>query len=87
MERSEVDRWAGKGYELDSIVAAVIGGVAMTGGRGSMFGAAPRVLILIPMFNAVILVRLPVQLQWILKGVIIIAALALHLSAGDRRSS
>ncbi|MCP4385295.1 MAG: ABC transporter permease [Hyphomicrobiales bacterium] len=82
----QVDQWTGKGYELDSIVAAVMGGVAITGGRGSIFGALLGVLILILMFNAVILLGLPVQLQWILKGVIVIAAAALYLT-GDRRSS
>jgi ribose/xylose/arabinose/galactoside ABC-type transport system permease subunit len=30
----QVDQWTGKGYELDSIVAAVMGGVAITGGAG-----------------------------------------------------
>ena len=30
----QVDQWTGKGYELNSIVAAVMGGVAITGGRG-----------------------------------------------------
>ena len=58
----QVDQWTGKGYELDSIVAAVMGGVAITGGRGSIFGALLDVLILILMFNAVILLGLPVQL-------------------------
>jgi ribose/xylose/arabinose/galactoside ABC-type transport system permease subunit len=82
----QVDQWTGKGYELDSIVAAVMGGVAITGGRGSIFGALLGVLILILMFNAVILLGLPVQLQWILKGVIIVAASALYLW-GDRRTS
>ncbi|MCB1487268.1 MAG: ABC transporter permease, partial [Bauldia sp.] len=73
----QVDQWTGRGYELDSIVAAVMGGVAITGGRGSIFGALLGVLILILMFNAVILLGLPIQLQWILKGVIVIAASAL----------
>lgn len=82
----QVDQWTGKGYELDSIVAAVMGGVAITGGRGSIFGALLGVLILILMFNAVILLGLPVQLQWILKGVIIVAASALYLSGHSRSS-
>jgi ribose transport system permease protein/inositol transport system permease protein len=82
----QVDQWTGKGYELDSIVAAVMGGVAITGGRGSIVGALLGVLILIVMFNAVILLGLPVQVQLILKGVIVIAAAALYLSAGSRNT-
>jgi hypothetical protein len=38
------------------------------------------------MFNAVILLGLPVQVQLILKGVIVIAASALYLSSGRERS-
>jgi ribose/xylose/arabinose/galactoside ABC-type transport system permease subunit len=34
-----VDNWVGQGYELDSIVACVIGGVSLKGGRGSIAGA------------------------------------------------
>lgn len=75
-----VDNWTGKGYELDSIVAAVMGGVAISGGRGSIFGALLGVLILIALFNIVILLGLPVQVQYIIKGIIIIVASAIHLS-------
>jgi ribose/xylose/arabinose/galactoside ABC-type transport system permease subunit len=82
----QVDQWTGKGYELDSIVAAVMGGIAISGGRGSILGALLGVLILIVMFNAVILLGLPVQVQMILKGVIVIAAAALYLSAGGRNT-
>jgi ribose/xylose/arabinose/galactoside ABC-type transport system permease subunit len=82
----QVDQWTGKGYELDSIVAAVMGGVAITGGRGNVFGALLGVLILVVMFNAVILLGLPVQVQLILKGVIVIAASALYLSGSGERS-
>lgn len=83
----QVDQWTGKGYELDSIVAAVMGGIAISGGRGNLLGALLGVFILIVMFNAVILLGLPVQVQMILKGVIVIAASALYLSSGERRHS
>ena len=76
----QVDQWTGRGYELDSIVAAVMGGVAITGGRGSIFGAILGVLILTVMFNAVILLGLPVEFQLVLKGVIVIVAAALYTS-------
>ena len=82
----QVDQWTGKGYELDSIVAAVMGGVAITGGRGNVFGALLGVLILVVMFNAVILLGLPVQVQLILKGVIVIAASAFYLSGSWERT-
>ena len=82
----QVDQWTGKGYELDSIVAAVMGGVAITGGRGNVFGALLGVAILVVMFDAVILLGLPVQVQLILKGVIVIAASAFYLSGSWERT-
>ena len=81
----QVDQWTGKGYELDSIVAAVMGGIAINGGRGNVFGALLGVFILVVMFNAVILLGLPVQVQMILKGIIVIAASALYITDGNRR--
>jgi len=75
-----IDNWVGKGYELDSIVACVMGGVALTGGRGSLFGALVGALILIILFNLVLLLGFPAQWQYVVKGVIIIIAAAFYLS-------
>jgi ribose/xylose/arabinose/galactoside ABC-type transport system permease subunit len=69
-----VDNWVGRGYELDSIVAAVIGGIALTGGRGSPVNSALGAIILMVTVNFVVIVGLPVQAQFIIKGVVIIAA-------------
>lgn len=72
-----IDIWVGRGYELDSIVAAVIGGIALTGGRGTLAGAALGAIILVVLFNIVIILGLPVQAQLLIKGAIIVAAAAL----------
>lgn len=74
-----VDSWVGRGFELDSIVAAVIGGVALTGGKGTVPGALLGALVLVLLFNIVVILGLPVQAQLVVKGVIIIAAAALYL--------
>ncbi|WP_428523460.1 ABC transporter permease [Roseibium sp.] len=71
-----VDNFVGRGYELDSIVAAVVGGVALSGGKGNLLGAVLGALILVLIFNLVIIVGLPVQAQMVIKGVIIVAAAA-----------
>ncbi len=73
-----VSNWVGQGYELDSIVAAVMGGVALSGGRGSIFGALLGVAVLIVISNIVILWGMPVETQLIIKGVIIIGAAAFY---------
>ncbi len=74
-----VDNWVGRGFELDSIVAAVMGGVALSGGRGSLLGGLTGAAILIIVFNIVLLVGMPVQAQTIVKGVIIIGASACYV--------
>ena len=80
-----VDNWVGKGYELDSIVAAVIGGVALSGGSGTIAGAVTGALILVVLFNIVIILGLPVQAQFVIKGIIIITAAALFVRSGTAR--
>jgi ribose/xylose/arabinose/galactoside ABC-type transport system permease subunit len=73
-----VSNWVGQGYELDSIVAAVIGGVALSGGRGSIVGALLGVLVLLVVSNLVLLLGLPIEAQLIVKGVIVIGASAFY---------
>lgn len=73
-----VSNWVGQGYELDSIVAAVMGGVALSGGRGNLFMALLGVVILIVVNNVVILLGLPIEMQLIIKGIIIIVAAAFY---------
>jgi ribose/xylose/arabinose/galactoside ABC-type transport system permease subunit len=74
-----VDNWVGRGFELDSIVAAVMGGVALSGGRGSIVGGLLGTAILVVVFNAVLMIGFPVQLQFIIKGLVIIIAAAFYV--------
>ncbi|MDZ4394794.1 ABC transporter permease [Cypionkella sp.] len=74
-----VDNWVGRGFEIDSIVAAVMGGVALSGGRGTIPGALLGAAILVVVFNAVLLMGMPIQLQIIIKGVVIVVAAAFYV--------
>lgn len=74
-----VDNWVGRGFELDSIVAAVMGGVALSGGRGSIVGGLLGAAILIVVFNAVLMIGFPIQFQIIIKGLVIIVAAAFYV--------
>jgi ribose/xylose/arabinose/galactoside ABC-type transport system permease subunit len=74
-----VDNWVGRGFELDSIVAAVMGGVALSGGRGSIIGGLLGTAILVVVFNAVLMIGFPVQVQFIIKGLVIIIAAAFYV--------
>jgi ribose transport system permease protein/inositol transport system permease protein len=79
-----VDNWVGRGYELDSIVAAVIGGVSLSGGAGRLGGAAAGALVLVLIANIVVILGLPDQAQLVIKGVVIVAAAAMFARSARR---
>ncbi len=68
---------AGMGTELDVIAAAVIGGASLAGGQGTVYGAVIGAAIMAVLRNAFVLLGLPVYLQTVSIGVVIILAVAL----------
>jgi len=74
-----VDNWTGRGYELDSIAAAVIGGAALSGGKGTVSGVLLAALILVSLFNIVVILGLSIELQLVIKGALIILAAAVYI--------
>jgi ribose transport system permease protein len=69
---------AGAGFELNSIVAVVLGGTALSGGRGGVLGTLAGVLLLTVIANVLNLLGVSPFTQRIANGVIIIAAIALY---------
>lgn len=69
---------AGSGYELDSIAAVVVGGTAMSGGRGSIVGTILGVLIIGLMNNLLILLGVDSFLTDAFKGLIVVAAVLMQ---------
>ncbi|MGY1842267.1 ABC transporter permease subunit [Modestobacter sp. SYSU DS0875] len=68
---------AGQGYELDAIAAVVLGGTSLAGGRGRIFGTLVGAVIIGVLSNGLILLDVPFFYQLIIKGVVIIIAIAL----------
>ncbi|GAK60851.1 RbsC protein [Candidatus Vecturithrix granuli] len=66
---------AGKGYELDAIAAAVIGGTSLSGGIGGVRGTVAGALIIGLINNIFNLINLEPYYQYIFKGLIILGAL------------
>ncbi len=64
----------GAGYELNAIAAAVIGGISLSGGRGSMIGTVFGFLIIGVLDNGLNIVNVSPFYQLIVKGLIIIGA-------------
>ncbi len=69
---------SGTGYELEVIAMVVIGGTALTGGRGTIIGTVLGVLILRLMRNGIVLVGVPGLAYNIFIGAIILGMMALH---------
>ena len=67
----------GTGYDLQAIAAAVIGGVVLLGGRGSVAGACIGALCLYALFTVLNLVGFPAPLRVAVQGLILIVAAAL----------
>ncbi|VTR95843.1 ribose abc transporter permease : Monosaccharide-transporting ATPase OS=Opitutus terrae (strain DSM 11246 / PB90-1) GN=Oter_3322 PE=4 SV=1: BPD_transp_2 [Gemmata massiliana] len=68
----------GEQLELDVITAVVIGGASLSGGRGTVVGAMLGVLILILIKNGVSLFNVPVEMQYVLIGALLIANVSLN---------
>lgn len=64
-------------YELDAIAMAVIGGVSLQGGRGSILGTVLGALIFGVIISGFTFLRLDAYYQEMVKGVIIVAAVVL----------
>ena len=69
---------SGTSYELEVIAMVVIGGTALTGGRGTIIGTVIGVLILRMMRNGIVLVGVPGLAYNIFIGAIILGMMALH---------
>ena len=71
-----VDPKIGGNYNLESIAAAVLGGVAFTGGEGGALGALAGVVFLLALLNVVTLSSLNPFTQLIVQGVVMLVAVS-----------
>lgn len=67
----------GVGYELDVIAAVILGGTALSGGRGSIAGVVIGALLMALLNNAFVLLGISAYWQVVTKGLVIIFAVAL----------
>jgi rhamnose transport system permease protein len=82
-----VSSQVGSGWELDAVGAAVIGGIAITGGVGSVWGAAIGAMLLMTINRALPILGIPDFWQRAVVGVLIIGAIVLDrvLAVRQRR--
>lgn len=76
----------GSGYELDAIAAVVIGGASLMGGRGTIWGTALGLLMIQTLNNGLDILVVPAYWQDVIKGVLIVAAVAVDVWSSRRRT-
>jgi ribose transport system permease protein len=67
----------GLAYELDAIAAVILGGTSFVGGIGTIIGTLIGALIIAVLSNGLILMNVSEIWQFIIKGLVIIGAVAL----------
>lgn len=77
---------AGMGYELDAIAAVVIGGASLGGGRGTIGGTVLGCLLIGVLNIGLVLLDVSPYWQQVIKGVVILAAVALDRATSRRAS-
>jgi simple sugar transport system permease protein len=78
---------SGTGYELEVIAMVVIGGTALTGGRGTIIGTVIGIFILRIMRNGIVMIGVPGLAYNIFIGAIILGMMALHSGLERRHQS
>jgi simple sugar transport system permease protein len=74
----------GSGAIFQVFAAAVIGGVSLNGGKGTVFGAFTGVLLLFMIVNVLTLAGVPAQWTNFLNGAVILVALVLSRITGGK---
>jgi putative multiple sugar transport system permease protein len=78
---------AGNSFELDAIAAAFIGGAAVTGGVGTVVGAMVGGLLVGVMSNGMQLLGVEQQIQSVVKGLVLLLAVAFDVYNKRRAGS
>ena len=71
-------------YDLNSIAAVLVGGTALTGGVGSVVGSVAGFLIVSLLNNIFNLIGVNTFIQWIIRGLIILGAVAAYSAQRKR---
>jgi ribose transport system permease protein len=88
-EAGSADPNGGVGYELDVIAAVIIGGAAITGGRGSVLASLLGILLIGEVRNGLVISGVSLYGQLVVSGVLVVAAVAvdrLVTGRGERQA-
>jgi simple sugar transport system permease protein len=77
---------AASGLEFDVIAAVVVGGTALSGGRGSMLGTLLGVLVITLIGSGLVLLGINSFFQQVVRGVIIVLAVLVNIIVMQKNS-
>jgi ribose transport system permease protein len=89
-QAGSADPNGGAGYELDVIAAVIIGGAALTGGRGRVLASLLGILLIGEVRNGLVISGVSLYGQIIVSGALVVAAVAvdrLITGRGERQDS
>ena len=73
----------GEGNDMDGIAAVILGGIAMSGGKGKVTGTLFGILILSVLFNGMTLLNVQAYWQQVIKGGVLIFAVYVDCLRGN----
>lgn len=76
---------AGLGFELDAIASSYIGGVSVSGGIGKVTNTIIGALVIMSLTNGMNLMGVDISVQYVVKGVIFIIAVAFDVTTRGKR--
>ena len=76
---------AGTGFEMDAIAAAYVGGVSAAGGVGKITGSIIGALVIASMTNGMNLMGVGIHYQYIIKGLVLVVAVAFDIQTRKKR--
>jgi ribose/xylose/arabinose/galactoside ABC-type transport system permease subunit len=89
-QSGSADPNAGAGFELDVIAAVIIGGAAISGGRGTILASLLGILLIGEVRNGLVIIGASIYGQIIVSGALVIIAVAIDrliTGRGERQSS
>ena len=76
----------GSGKEIDVIAAVVVGGTALSGGKGNMWGTVIGVVLLGCITNAMNILGISPYYQYIMRGLLILLSIFIGNVGGRRKN-
>jgi ribose transport system permease protein len=77
---------SGKNYEFEAMIGSVIGGVAMSGGKGKLIGVLFGVMFSIILFNGMTLLGVHPFVQDVFKGALLLLAMSFDVIRNKKRN-